>query len=146
MLLVLNIHSLQQGQFVIKRLLRSDEASLFIVFKLLLMHGNTRYLIHVHFIQPLRQLQQRLHETWNLTPKALVNACRPRVLRTPINCSYGMRTLDKLPRYRIRYCILAGSSNCFITIYCIHFLPGDRPLRLQFYEWLRYKQAADNYP
>jgi hypothetical protein len=100
--------------------------------------------LHQNVIQTLRQLQHRLHQTWSLTPKALANADRPRVLRAPINCSYEMRTVDKLPRYRIRYWILAGSSNCSITIYCIHFLPGDRPLRLQFYEWLRCKLAVNN--
>jgi len=100
--------------------------------------------LHPDAIQMLRQLQQRLHERWSLTSKALVNAGRPRVLPTPIYCSYGMRTVDKLPRYRIRYWTLAGSSNCFITIYCISFLPGDRLLRLQFNEWLRLKQAVDN--
>jgi hypothetical protein len=61
----------------------SDEASLSIIFKQLLVHGNTRYLTHVHFTQMLWQLQQRHHETWNLTPKALVNAGRPQALCTP---------------------------------------------------------------
>lgn len=108
----LSIHTVRKGQFVIKRL-RNAQATKprSYILKQLLVHGNTRYLIHVRFIQMLRNLQQRLHETLNLTPKALVNAGRPRVVCTPMKCSYGMTTLDKLPRYRIRYWTRAGSWN-----------------------------------
>jgi len=66
----------------------------------LLMHGNTRYLIHVHFIQMSSRCFDNcssvsvIHEV--LTPNALVNAGRPQVLRTPFNCSYGMITVAEV--------------------------------------------------
>jgi len=84
MLLVLNMHIVEQNQFVIKRLSNAQAA---------LMHGNTRYLIHVRFIQ----MSSRCFDNCSSVSMIHeVNAGRPQVLRTPINCSCGMITVAEV--------------------------------------------------
>jgi hypothetical protein len=59
-----------------------------VIVELVLLHGNTRYIILVDVIQTLnvfRRLEQRLREIGIVTPTAIVNAGRPRTVRRPAN-------------------------------------------------------------
>jgi hypothetical protein len=49
-----------------------------------------------------RRLEQRLRETGSVTPAALVNAGRPRTVRTPANEDAITAAVEELTRYRTK--------------------------------------------
>jgi hypothetical protein len=99
-----------------------------------------------------RRLEQRLRETGSVTPVALVNAGRPRTVRTPANEDAIIAAVEKLTRYRTR--IGLSQPRVLEVLYddqlhpyhysrSAHLSPDDRPLRMQFCEWLRHQHTAD---
>jgi hypothetical protein len=67
-----------------------------------------------------RRLERRLHETGNVTPKALVNAGRPRTVLSPANedAITWRSSRDTAPELELSH--NRGSSKYFMTINCIH--------------------------
>jgi hypothetical protein len=133
-----------------------------VIVELVLLHGNTRYVILVDVIQTLanlfRRLEQRLREIGSATLTALVNAGCPRTVRTPANEYAIIAAVEREPWRNSRDIAREFGLfqprvlKYFMTINCIHtthyslsahLFPDDRPLRMQFCEWLRHQRTAD---
>jgi hypothetical protein len=104
-----------------------------------------------------RRLEQRLRETGSVTPTALVNAGRPRTVRTPANEDATIAALEREPWRSSRDIarefglsqpkVLEVLHDCQLHPYhysrSAHLFPDDRPLGIQFCEWLRHQHSAD---
>jgi hypothetical protein len=102
-----------------------------------------------------RRLEQRLRGTTT----ALVNAGRPRTVRTPANEDDIISAVEREPwrssrdiarelglsQPRVLEVLHGDQLHPYHYSRSAHLVPDDRPLRMQFCEWLRHRYAADKF-
>jgi hypothetical protein len=103
-----------------------------------------------------RRLEQRLRDTGSVTPTALMNAGRPRTVRTPANEDAIIAAVEREPwrssrdiarelglsQPRILEVLHDDQLHPYHNSRSAHLFPDDRSLRKQFCEWLQ-QHAAD---
>jgi hypothetical protein len=103
-----------------------------------------------------RRLEQRLRETGRVTSTAHVNADRPRTVRTPANEDTIIAAAEREPwrssrdiakefglsQPSVLKVLHDDQLHSYHYSRSAHLFPDDRPLQMQFYEWL-HQHAAD---
>jgi hypothetical protein len=104
-----------------------------------------------------RRLEQHLREIGSVTPTALVSVGLPRTARTPANEDAIITAVERelwrssgdiarelgLSQPRVLEVLHDDQLHPYHYLQSAHLFPDDRPLRMQFCEWLRHQHAAN---